>query len=287
MSGDRHSSVEEPDLISDPDEKAFAEARNALRQFDIGMVLLEHWLDNKEKRPRIRVSDLLYLNRFALEDINRFAGTFRTQPISISGSDHVPPAPVEVPALCEDLCDYLNENWNRKSAIHLSAYALWRINWIHPFVDGNGRTARILSYVVLCAKYGFRLPGTKTIPEQIVADKKPYYEALEKADKAFARGRIELDAVELLIETGLRNQLEDALKTDSGSVFQNNQTAKVIEPGELLITSEARREALLLTLKIDQEKDSKNFIERNPVLWAGIFSLLSAVVAAILSRLLG
>lgn len=288
MNEDRHSSVEEPDLIDDPDEKALAEARNALRQFDIGMVLLEHWLDNKEKRPRIRVSDLLYLNRFALEDINRFAGTFRTQAISISGSSHVPPPPVEVPTLCEDLCDYLNENWNRKSAIHLSAYALWRINWIHPFVDGNGRTARILSYVVLCAKYGFRLPGTKTIPEQIVADKTPYYKALEEADRAFDEGRIDLGAVESLIETGLREQLEDALKENDDTGADSARAVAIADADELLITSsEARREALLLTLKIEPPAPSKNFIERNPVVWTGIFSLVSVLAGVLLASFLG
>ena len=55
MTEERHSSVEEPDLIADPEEKALAEARNALRQFDIGMVLLEHWLDNKQKRPEYQI----------------------------------------------------------------------------------------------------------------------------------------------------------------------------------------------------------------------------------------
>ncbi len=88
---DRHSSIDEPDLISDPEHLAFAEARNALRQFDIGMLLLDHWLDRKKSGVNLKLSDLLTLNRFALEDINKFAGTFRTQPINISGSVHQPP----------------------------------------------------------------------------------------------------------------------------------------------------------------------------------------------------
>jgi Fic family protein len=96
----------------------------------------------------------LTLNRFALEDVNRFAGTFRNSSVTISGSRHQPPNAAKVPELVEDFCDYINANWETKSAIHLSAYALWRINWIHPFADGNGRTARIVSYVVLSAKLG-------------------------------------------------------------------------------------------------------------------------------------
>jgi len=67
---------------------------------------------------------------------------------------------------------------------------MWRINWIHPFFGGNGRTARALSYLVLCAKLGFRLPGNKTIPDFIVESREPYYTALRKADAAWSDGKL-------------------------------------------------------------------------------------------------
>lgn len=276
--------MDEPDLIADPDEKALAEARNALRQFDIGMVLLDHWLDNKAGKPRLRVSDLLYLNRFALEDINRFAGTFRTQNVKISGSKHVPPAPQFVPALCEDLCDYVNRNWNKKSPIHLSAYVLWRINWIHPFADGNGRTARILSYIILCAKYGFRLPGSNTIPEQIVSNKKPYYKALEDADSAFESQRIDVRSVENLIEYSLREQIEASIKS---TATLSNSPSPPVKSGELFVVDESRTQKIMLTLKVEPPEERKNFLERNPTLWTGVFSIVSAIAAVFLTKLVG
>ena len=77
----------------------------------------------------------------------------------------------------QTMCEYVNENWTGKSAAHLAAYVLWKMNWIHPFADGNGRTARAVSYVVLSIKLDGLLPGTPTIPEQIATDKRPYYEA--------------------------------------------------------------------------------------------------------------
>src|SRR5258707_411874 len=123
---DRHSQTDEPDLIQDPAEKALAEARNALRQFDVGMVLLDHWLDAPAQTRHLRPSDLLTLNRFALEDVNRFAGTFRNANVTISGSQHQPPPAANVPELVEDFCDYVNANWQAKTAIHLASYALWR-----------------------------------------------------------------------------------------------------------------------------------------------------------------
>jgi Fic family protein len=45
----------------------------------------------------------------------------------------------------EFMCDYVNDRWAEASAVHLCAYVLWRLNWIHPFGDGNGRTARAIA----------------------------------------------------------------------------------------------------------------------------------------------
>jgi len=58
------------------------------------------------------------------------------------------------------------------------------MNWVHPFFGENGRTARAISYLILCARMGFVLPGTPTIPELIVADRTPYYQALRSADES-------------------------------------------------------------------------------------------------------
>jgi Fic family protein len=84
------------------------------------------------------------------------------------------------------MCEYVHENWN-KTPVHLASYLMWRMNWIHPFYGGNGRTARAVSYLILCARLGFVLPGTTTIPELIVNNRAPYYSALRKADEAYAR----------------------------------------------------------------------------------------------------
>jgi len=108
------------------------------------------------------------------------------------------------------MCDYVNASWNR-SAVFLSSYVLWRLNWIHPFADGNGRTARALSYVVLNVRTDSLLPGTKTIPDFISEDKGPYYDALEAADLAWKeRGEVDVSAVESLMEGTLAKQLLQA-----------------------------------------------------------------------------
>ena len=180
---DRHSEALEAEIISDPEEKARAEARNGLQQADAVVESIEYF-SHPERKFKLRVSLLLHLHRIALKGLSSFAGNFRPAAIEIRGSMHEPVGAHIVPEEVEHMCDYINDNWEKSSPVHLAAYALWKLNWIHPFTDGNGRTARAISYLVLCLRLGYRLPGTNTIPEQIARDKRPYYAALEAADGA-------------------------------------------------------------------------------------------------------
>ena len=93
---------------------------------------------------------------------------------------------------------------------------MWKLNWIHPFVDGNGRTSRIVSYIVLCCKLGFLLPGQNTIPEQIASEKDPYYDGLDAADAALKDGRIDVSVLEELLGTLLARQLVTVHKSATG-----------------------------------------------------------------------
>jgi Fic family protein len=203
---ERHSKALEIELISDPEEKARQEAKNGLRQFDEVIERINYSL--QPERPfKLRPSAILSLHRRALEGISSFAGVPRPGGIEIKGSKHQPPGAHLVAELLEQLCDHINENWAKSSPLHVAAYTLWRMNWIHPFVDGNGRTSRAVSYLVLCVRLGYVLPGTQTIPEQISRNKDPYYKALEAADQANAAGKIDLSEMEKLLESLLAAQL--------------------------------------------------------------------------------
>jgi Fic family protein len=106
------------------------------------------------------------------------------------------------------MCDYVNLNWLAPAnAVHLSAYVMWRLNWIHPFFGGNGRSSRAASYLVLSARLGFLLPGVKSIPELIVANRESYYAALRSADRACEAGGQDLSAMEDLLSSLLAQQL--------------------------------------------------------------------------------
>lgn len=215
MSTDRHSKAEPVELITDPIEKARREAENGVRQFKAALEHIRIYIQNPDHKFRLAQALILELHHRALEGVHPLAGTYRNTPVAIGQSKHMPPRHVEVPDHVADMCAYVSQNWEEKNAIHLAAYVLWRMNWIHPFADGNGRTARVVSYVVLSTKLNSLLPGTPTIPDQIAANKAPYYSALEKTDDSWKRGILALSDMEEMLEGMLAKQLLSATQEAS------------------------------------------------------------------------
>lgn len=206
----RHSKAANAEVASDDVEIAKLEAANALRQTERVRQLI---LDIVDGRPfKLRPSTLLDLNRCAIEGLDAYAGVWRPASIEIGASKHEPPGGHLVPELIEELCEYVNDNWDKQSAVHLSSFVMWRLNWIHPFTEGNGRTSRAASYLVLCAKSKALLPGTETIPEQIVANRTPYYDALESADLNYHKSKGFSDGIVSEMETLIGGMLAKQLR---------------------------------------------------------------------------
>lgn len=104
----------------------------------------------------------------------------------------------------------IHENWT--IADHptlIPAYALWRLNWIHPFIEGNGRTARAACYYLICMRQGKLLGGTKTVPERIRENREPYYAGLRGADLAWEQGQYDVTELALYLQGLLKGQLAD------------------------------------------------------------------------------
>lgn len=205
--------------LSEP-ERARQEALNTLRQYDRMVEIINETL-REPQRFRLRPSAIQELNRISIKNLEVEAGRWRDVPIVIDGSEHQPPPWEEVPKHVDDLCDYVNDNWNKRSPFHLAAYVMWRLNWVHPFVDGNGRTTRAVSYYVLCAKLGFHIPGVTTVPEMIARDKEPYYRALEAADAAGKQRSIDVSVMENLLSELLAKQMVLALQLADAPNTQN------------------------------------------------------------------
>lgn len=223
---DRETRSEEPAFVKNPDERAALEAENALLQFDEVLDLID--LSVRDGRKfRLRPSTILGLQATAMKGVHPQAGTFRNTPVEISGSQHQPPHESLVAARVEELCDWVNDNWSEKSAVEICAYMMWRLNWIHPFADGNGPTTRAVAYLLLCVRSNARLPGAPTIPEQIAEDKRPYYEALEKLDGAENDGETDLTPMIALLQHYLERQLGAALEAATNSDFNLDNPKKL------------------------------------------------------------
>jgi Fic family protein len=100
---------------------------------------------------------------------------------------------------------------------------MWRLNWIHPFADGNGRTSRILSFYVLFSRLGSLLPGTPTLPELIIDHRSLYEEALDAADDAAKEGRVDVSRMEKLIERLLAKQLARVYELAAGKAILGSE----------------------------------------------------------------
>ena len=77
------------------------------------------------------------------------AGRCRDGQVFITGAEYVPPAAEDVPGLMRAFISDLNEKRGKLHPIQLAAYAHRRLVDIHPFQDGNGRTARLLMNLIL------------------------------------------------------------------------------------------------------------------------------------------
>lgn len=102
----------------------------------------------KLKRERVTERHILELHRLILQKIDDVnAGRYRSVPVRIAGSRAVMPNPVKVPRLMEEFITWLHAA--RDHELLIAADAHLRLVSIHLFVDGNGRTARLLMNLLL------------------------------------------------------------------------------------------------------------------------------------------
>ncbi|KEF39630.1 hypothetical protein M670_00651 [Schinkia azotoformans MEV2011] len=115
------------------------------------------------------------LHRLVLKGIDdEYAGVYRDQQVFISGAKHTPPAPFLIKEQMEQLIDWYQKETGDFHPITRGAMLHAIFVGIHPFIDGNGRTSRLLLNLELM-KDGF--PPVIIKVENRIA----YYEALDKA----------------------------------------------------------------------------------------------------------
>ena len=150
-----------------------AEARNLSQALDF----LEELAGNPD--TPITESDIRQLHGFVLSGLSDEAGAYRSVPVAISGSDYPPPGPESVRVEMADFGQWLSSVSTPggdafagvSGLVDAAAAHTWFVT-IHPFIDGNGRVARLLMNLLLM-RHGY--------PIAIISkeDRLRYYDALE------------------------------------------------------------------------------------------------------------
>jgi Fic family protein len=181
--------------------------QNLLRQYDLLSNCIEIGLEKGVEA--FDKYTLWSLNYAAVSNIAQFGGRYRKEPIYVG--NHIPPHFKDVPDEMDRFFSVVHENWTIMThPTTLPAYALWRLNWIHPFVEGNGRTARAACYYLISMRHGLLLPGKKIVPERIRENREPYYAALRSADRAWADGHFDVSELAHYLSDLLKAQLIEA-----------------------------------------------------------------------------
>ena len=102
------------------------------------------------------------------------AGIYRKVPVMISGARHIPPQPYLIEKLMEEYFEFYEANKDTLHPVVLSAEMHERLLSIHPFIDGNGRTSRLVMNLLLI-RNGYPIANIKGDTESRLQ----YYAALE------------------------------------------------------------------------------------------------------------
>ena len=105
-------------------------------------------LSNQKKQANLMVSDILAIHRIILDAINAsYAGVFRDVAVRVSGSMVPRPNYLKVPELMDQLVTQIRTSADHPALVAANAHLQFVLT--HPFVDGNGRTARLLLNLIL------------------------------------------------------------------------------------------------------------------------------------------
>lgn len=222
--------------------KEHLEAKNHHEALDFLYDLIDKNKKNTISEHLIKQMHSLVVN----ESDSKIAGVYRTGNVFISGSDHEPPSGFEVAAKMEELIDWLKREKNKHHVIELAAIIHHKLVAIHPFWDGNGRTARlIMNILIMNAGY----------PMGIILknDRQRYYRVLAEADKGDYK-----NLCEFLAQSVIRS-LNNYLNIVSPTKNKKEQLLTLAELAGQYDYSPAYLKKLILTNKLEAVKKGRNW----------------------------
>ncbi len=216
------------------------------------------WIEDFIKdKIKIKEIDIIELHRLTLKGIsNHWAGRYKTTQNRIVGSKLKTTSPYRVHSEMNNLA-YEIENNKKFNPIELAAYAHHELVKIHPFIDGNGRTARLLMNLILM-RNGY--------PPVVILnrERKKYFESLEKAH--FGNFKDFFNFIARNVERSLNLYLNALVPTKKNTeLISLKELAKETKYSQEYLSLRARQGKLVAT-KINgiwyaTRKDLKDYIK--------------------------
>lgn len=151
---------------------------------------LDFLYDTVGYKKKITFSEHLIKNLHQLVTQNiekEWAGRYRNAPVRITGTPHQPPDALDVSPLMNDLIRWVGSQQRGMHLVELAAILHHKFVYIHPFFDGNGRTARLIMNVLFLQK-GYPLAII------LKNDRKRYYRVIQEADDGNCKSLVEFVA---------------------------------------------------------------------------------------------
>lgn len=229
--------------------KDHLEAKNHHEAIHYLYDLIEH-----DKRQTVSEQLIRSLQQLVVKDTeDQESGQYRKGNVMITGSSHRPPEAYEVPKLMEELVSWVRKNQTRLHPVELAALAHHRLVHIHPFSDGNGRTARLFMNLILM-KRGY--------PMIIILknDRQKYYRALDMAD----RGKT--SDVEKLIAQSVERSMNIYLKVIKSGASAREKLVPLSALTKKSGFSEKYLNLLARSGKLEAHKEQRNWLSSQKAL---------------------
>lgn len=171
------------EVIERDEHKHFLKPEQEIRNYFLALNLLEEKLGKREKFSKEMILEVqAMVEKGASKEKIGLRGQMPPGVLfavydSVSGTpDYIPPEYIDIPELLDELVDYVNTTDDHPLII--AAVVHYQLVTIHPFEDGNGRTARLMSGYILDF-YGYGFGGIGSLEEYFAYDSDEYYASLQ------------------------------------------------------------------------------------------------------------
>lgn len=183
IEGNPLSEKQVDEVIESDERKHYLKPEQEVRNYFLALNYLEEKLNNKEKLSKKLILDVQKLvekgaskEKIGLRGPMPPGVLFAVYDSKTGNPDYIPPEYSDVPGLLDELIEYVNTTDDHPLIV--AAVVHYQLVTIHPFEDGNGRTARLLSgYIMDLNGYGFN--GVGSLEEYFAYDVDEYYDSIQ------------------------------------------------------------------------------------------------------------